>query len=230
MKMNIKETKQGFVETIENGIVEKLVCEYSESGDSKCTVYFCNQMRRTLNVKCSVFNRQYGIPITEDGSMLFVGSWEDGLFAYSIISGKVLWQFRPGKIRNIFVYQDHIIAARAYSSVVKIDINTGKLLAEIKSGTLEHIFNLGFHYVFAVTMSGKHCIIDIEKMLIVKKYDTKIINPLCCLSLMIQDVVLQNNKLTISGIEEYPQKTYNPKIFAKGEYFSRIIDNEFKDY
>ncbi|MDW7658152.1 MAG: hypothetical protein SCM11_13370 [Bacillota bacterium] len=227
--MSIEKVKHGFVETVENGIVEKLLCEYGEDNNSSCTIYFCDQTQKHLNIKCSVYNSQYGIPVTNDGSMLFVGSWEDGLFAYDITSGRVLWRFRPGKIRNIFVHQDYLIAARAYTSVIKVDINSGKLLAEIKSGTLEHIFNLGFQYLFADTMSGKHCIIDVDKMLIVKKYDSKIVNPLSCLSLMIYDAVLQNNEIVISGFEEYPQKTFNSKIFAKGDYFSRVIDSEFID-
>ncbi len=224
--MQIEYIENGFLEVVNNNIVEKIICDY----DGYCTIYFFNKPLRKINVGCSVFNRQYGIPISEDGNKLFVGSWEKGLYAYDITSGKVLWRFKPGKIRNIFVQSKYLIALRAYTSIIKIDINTGELLAEIKSGTIEHIFNIGLPYVFADTIAGKHCVVDTEKMIIFKKYSSKITNPADCLSLMIQNVELQGGKLIISGIEEYPQKTLLEKHMhiLGGKSFRRKIDPNFE--
>jgi len=223
--MKIEHIDYGFIETFENDTVEKIVCRYNGT----CTVYFYDKPPRELTVECGYFNSQYGIPISKDGTKIFVGSWENGLCAYDIISGKMLWRFKPGKIRNIFVYSKFLIISRAYTSVVKIDIDTGEMLASIRSGTIRNIFDLEDTYIFADTISGKHSIIDIEKMVVVKKYAPKIINPLGCLSLIVTNVALQHDILTICGIEEYPQKNFDPKVLT-GTHFSRIIDTKFSEY
>ena len=222
--MRIEDIEFGFVEIIENAGIEKIECKYN----GICTIYFYEGPPVELNVGCSAFNSQYGIPISEDGTRIFVGSWEKGLSAYDISSGALLWRFKPGRIRNIFVHSKFVIVSRAYASVVKIDIKTGKMLAEIKSGTLERIFDLGGPYIFADTISGKHCIIDVEKMVLVKKYTSKVVNPFGCLSLMIRNAVLQDNEVSIVGTEEYPKKTFDPKNMAGGKAFLRIIDPCFQ--
>ncbi|MBE6616789.1 MAG: hypothetical protein E7627_02415 [Ruminococcaceae bacterium] len=224
--MRIEKVDIGFVEIIENAIIEKIVCRY----DGTCTVHFYDKSPQELNVGCSSFHSQYGIPVSDDGTRLFVGSWEKGLCAYDILSGEVLWRFKPGKIRNIFVYSKFLIVSRANTSVIKIDIDTGELLDSIKSGTLEHIFDLGFPYIFADTMLGKHCIIDVEKMVVVKKYSSKIVNPFDCLSLMIRNVTLQDNVIIVSGVEQYPNKLYDAEMRENGKTFSRIIDNNFTSF
>lgn len=221
--MRIENIDFGFLQIIEKSGVEKIVCKY----DGICTVYFYDRPPLQLNIGCSSFNAQYGIPISEDGGKLFVGSWEMGLCAYDIMSGRLLWKFRSGRIRNILVYPNFLIVSRAHSSVVKVDIKTGKQLSEIRSGTLERIFKLDASFVFADTMSGKHSIIDIENMRVVKRYLSKTINPNNCLSLMIRDVVLQENVVTIIGLEEYPRKNFEQRTIVRSRPFSRIIDENF---
>ena len=221
--MKIENTTSGFVETIEKAGIERIECNYN----GICTVHFYDRQPRALSVGCSFFNSQYGIPVSQDGTRLFVGSWEAGLCAYDIFSGTLIWRHKPGKIRNILVYPSFLIVSRAYTSIVKIDIQTGKVLAEIRSGTLEHIFDLGAPYIFADTISGKHCIIDTEKMIVVKKYASKVVNPSDCLSLIVRNAVLQDNVITISGLEKYPQKNLDAKILIGGTPFSRVIDPNF---
>lgn len=220
--MKIEDIDFGFVEKIENPVIEKIVCRYNGT----CTVFFYDKPSRELNVGCDAFNRQYGIPVSEDGTKLFVGSWEKGLYAYDVGSGEMLWKYKPGKIRNIFVYSNYLIVSRAYAAVVKIDIDTGEMLGTINSGTLDHIFDLGYPYVFADTMSGKYSIIDVEKMVISKKYLPKIINPLQCLGITITDAALEGKTVTVSGFEQYPQKSFDPKGLL-GKNFSRIVDEDF---
>lgn len=221
--MKKENTKTGFVQKIEKAGLERIECNYKGT----CTVYFYDKSPLELNVGCSFYNSQYGIPVSNDGKKLFVGSWETGLCAYDILSGALLWRFKPGKIRNIFVYTDYLVVLSAYTSVVKIDIETGKMLAEVRSSTLERIFDIGAPYIFADRLSGKYGVIDVEKMTVVKKYASKTVNPSECLSLMIGEVVLQDNAITILGMEEYPQKNFDSKILTGGKPFSRIIDPSF---
>jgi hypothetical protein len=225
--MRIENTKYGFIVIIENGIIEKIVCKY----DGICTVYFYEKPPKKLGIGCDVYNRQYGIPVSEDGSKLFIGSWakgeggnKKGLSAYDIETGSLLWNSPEGRIRSIFVYSTYLIAVKSYSAVFKYDINNGSKTGEIKSGTVDHAFDLGFPYIYVDSFKGKQSIIDVEKMSVVKKYSKKIVNPFNCLSVLIQNAVLDDNVLTISGIEEYPNMDHSK---SGGIAFSRVIDTDF---
>ena len=230
--MRIEYIDGGFVEIIKNKIVEKVVCNYN----GICTVYFNDKDKppKELNVGCSSYNRPYGIPISDDGSKLFIGSWErkldgieKGLQAYDVSSGSVLWRFPEGKIRSIFVYSKYLIVLKDGAGIFKLDIGDGAVLGQIKGTTIVHIFDLGFPYVYIDTnaMAGKQSILDVEKMLVIKKNNKKMVNPSNSLSVVIQNVTLQGNILTISGVEEvqFSRKWSE----ANHKHFDRIIDTDF---
>jgi len=217
--IKIRQIKNGFEQKFKNNIIEKITYEHLDienpnNKSSICKVYFHDNSSKEFLLKyfCCVYNNQYGIPVSEDGRKLFIGTWDKGLIAYDIASGKIIWKYKPSKIRNIFVYSKYLIVARTSASIVKLDIETGKLLAEIKSGTLEHIYDLGYPYIFAETISGKHSVVDIDDMLIVKKYNPKEVNPKNIL--IFHKVFLQDNNLIVSGVNG------SKKI-------SKVIDSNF---
>lgn len=219
--MRLEPIDGGFVEVIENGIVEKIFCMY----DGICTVYFYDKPPKKLNVDCSSYNKQYGIPVSKDGQKLFFSSWEEGLFAYDIFSGTILWKMKGTKITSIIVHDTYIITKKYCASIIKLDIDSGEVLAEIKSGTIERDFDLGGSYILVDSIKGKLSVIDTEKMLVVKKYNPKIVNPSNSLSVSIHDATLQGNTLTISGAEEVQtSRTYNETNYKA---FNRVIDTDF---
>jgi len=234
--MRIELIDGGFIEIIENGVVEKVACMY----DGTCTIHFYDNPPKTLNVGCSSYHSQYGIPVSEDGSKLFIGNWESepggfkkGLHAYDISTGTLLWRLDEGKIRHIFVYQKYLITLKANAALFKVDIDNGVVLEQIKSGSVENAYDLGFPYVFVDTVKGNLCVLDIECMSILKKYGSvygsKIINPSNCISLVINDVALQGHTLTISGFEQERAVTTRDmsEYLATNKPFSRIIDTDF---
>ncbi|MCC7572638.1 MAG: PQQ-like beta-propeller repeat protein [Candidatus Methanofastidiosum sp.] len=225
--MRIENIEDGFMEIIENGVIEKVVCKY----DGICTVYFYDKPPKELNVGCSSYNSQYGIPVSVDGSKLFVGSWEKGLggkekglLAYDIASGSLLWRLAEGKIRSIFVYSNYLIVLKAGASIMKLNIDSGVVLEQIKSSAIEHLFDLGFPYALVDAIAGKLSVVDVEEMLIVRKYGSQIVNPSNCLSVLIQDAALHGEALTIYGVEDYPDKNYQ---LSGPQKFERVIDKNF---
>ena len=236
--IRIEVIEGGFVEHFTHDTIEKVVCMYNnnsighnfEEYDGKCTVYYLNSAPRELSVYCSVYNAQYFVPISNDGTKLFIGSWykglgnkKMGLLAYDIMSGNILWRFAEGRIREIFVYTDYLIALKANSAIFKIDINNAVVLAQIKSKTIEAMFVLEYPFVLVDTIEGTLSLLDVEKMLIVKKYNQKIINPSNCLGLVILDVALQDKTLIITGYEEYPNRNFT---IADKKNFRRVIDTD----
>jgi outer membrane protein assembly factor BamB len=246
----------GVVQYFDNKVVQKIVCvgEFVKVGTSTvvnnanklievdehkfegtCTIHFHGKPPKEFNNNVIDFDtlhtHSFGIPVSEDGSKLFVGSWykvEDGvkkgLRAYDTETGSLLWRLNEGKICETFVYSDCLIVLKANSAIFKVSIDNGEILEQVKSGTIEQIFDLGIPYVLADTVSGKLSVIDTKKMLVVKKYKPKQVNPNDCLSLVIQRTILQDNTLTIFGFEEYPNSDYS---VADSKIFDRIIDTNF---
>ena len=81
------------------------------------------------------------------------------------------------------------------------------------------------YIIDANAMAGKQSILDVEKMLIIKKYNKKIVNPSNSLSVLIQNVALHGNILSISGVEEVQFR--RPWSEANQKPFNRIIDTDF---
>jgi len=225
--MQIENIDYGFVQTVENGIVERVSCKYNDF----CVVHFYDRPPKKLSVILNSYHSQYGIPVSNDGRKLFIGYWEKrlddfkkGLQAYDIESGSMIWRVNEEKIRSIFVYSDYLVTVSASNSILKINIDSGEVLGQIKSTTIEIAYDLGFPYVAVDTISGKLSIIDVENMLVVKAYSKKTVNPSNCLSCVIQDVIRKDNMLTVIGFEDYPQMNYSS---SDQKDFNRIIDTSF---
>ena len=220
------------METIKNSVIEKVVCTY----DGICTIYFYNKPPRELEIGCSVYNAQYGVPVSEDGRKLFVGSWEKamgglkkGIMAYEIETGTLLWHLQEGRIRSIFVYRKYLIAIKADAAVLKIDVDTGKVLGQIKSGTIDCAYNLCSPYILVNTIRGVLSVLDTQRMNVVKKYSAKKVNPNNALSCVIRDVALCGNELVIFGFEDGQHNAASSIEFeiSNQKNFARVIDNEF---
>ena len=256
--MKIEDIKGGFVQYFDNKLIEKItwVGEYIKVGtytvlgnggklievdkykfEGTCTIHFHGKPAKEFSNDiidfCTVYNSQYGIPISNDGKKLFVGSTykvEDGvrkgLRAYDTETGEMIWRLNEGNIANIFVYDNYIVFLKAYASVFKVDINNGDILGQVKGSTVEQIFDLGNPYVLADAPVGNLKVIDTEKMLVVKKYTPKITNPLKCGSFRLGGAKLRDNSLTIFGYEYPPNATKNTDNMF-GWPFERIIDTAF---
>jgi len=223
--MRIECVKGGFIQYYENNIIEKITAtgqtiqdgtrtvnfqgETFEVSNSKfigtCTIHFHNKPPKEFdNIDfCTAYNSQYGIPVSEDGSKLFVGSWEweKGLQAYDTEMGELLWRIRQGKSRNVFVYSDYIIVLKDLKYIYKVDIASGKILGEIKCYDGTELLDLGAPYIAINRPVGNLTIVDTNQMTVIKKYGGKILNPSKHLSLYIDEVSIKDNKLIISGSE-----------------------------
>ena len=225
--MRIEHIDRGFVQYFDNDVIEKIIWvgDYVKVENANqiiidpklimegkvtewdkieyvgtCTIHYHHKPPKEFNhISFDGYNSQYGMPVSTDGSKLFIGSWEKtlngvkrGLRAYDIESGALLWRLNEGKIRNIFVYSDYLIAIQADVSVFKIDINSGEVLEKIKSGTIEQQFEVvGSPYIFVDSIGGKLSIVDPETMLVIKKYHRQLPG-------FIKSVHLQDNILTVT--------------------------------
>jgi len=202
-----------------------------------CTIHFRDKPPKKFDTSIIkfdiVYNVSYGNPISNDGNKLFIASsynktcgLKQGLHAYDIETGSLLWRVNKAKMRNIFVYDNYLVFLNGYDSVYKVDITSGEIVGGIKNSAADWIFDLGTPYILLVAPVGRLSIIDTETMTVVKKYGAKIVNPLKCLSALIAHVTLEGETLTISGYERSPDSDINPNN-GFGWPFERIIDTDF---
>lgn len=211
--MQIKPFTNGFEEIIDSDVVQKIVSTY----DGLCKIYFRDGKTKCVTTNCTAYNSQFGIPTSLDGQIMFVSSWENGLTAYNVDSNSKRWCYKSTRIRSVYVYQTYVVALKYGESIIKFDINNGKKLGELRSGTLEFLYELCAPFVLANTFRGKLSVINTETMSIEKIYQNQKINPSKAISFLIQKAAIERNKLVISGLEN--QKPFN-----------RIIDTAFIPY
>ena len=220
--MKIELVENGFIEFPKNDHIQKVVCKY----DGTCTVYNAAGFSQNMSVECSVYNRRIGFPISNDGRMLFTSSWENGLVAYDIATNAVVWRLKSSKIKKLAVYATYIIAEKYGKSIIKLDIQTGKVLSEIKSGTISRLWEVHAPYVLVERIKGKLAVVNTEDMTVKKTYKDTVVNPNQCLSLLIQGCQFQDGVLSIYGIESYPNRDSSIDIET---HFDRVIDRDFFD-
>ena len=218
--MRIEFFENGFTQHLNHKHVEKILCKYDEG----CTVYYYNEPPKFLAVECEVYNRRLGFPVSEDGTMLFTTSWENGLTAYRIADGSIVWRYKRTRMKNIFTYPSYVIASRYGKSIIKYDLNTGEILGEINSGTIEDVWKLTSPYILVEMIRGKLSVVNTETMTVVKVYKQDVINPNHCLAQIILGYQLKDNVLSIYGSEEYPN--YDDTIVGDISY-NRVIDSDF---
>ena len=219
--ISVKNVKGGFWQFWDHPVVSKIWADYSAG---ITTVYYTNGSIRSLHAKCTGYNSQYGTPVSDDGSKLFVGAWEKtlGLTCYSIEQDSVIWQMKRPKIRQIFCFDDYLVALEAQGALYKINIQDGKTVARIDNGALEDQFCLSEHTVFVNSIGKEACVINTQTMQNVKKYPRSVLNPRGCISFTLNRVELSGGRLMIYGFECIANDTQSGRLSM--EPYTRIID------
>ena len=218
--MRIELIDHGFIQYLNHEHIEKVLCKNYEG----CTVYYYNEPPKFLPVECTVYNDTLGFPVSEDGTMLFTTSWENGLTAYCIADGSVVWRYKRTRMKDIFTYPSYVIASRYGKSIIKYDLNTGEILAEMNSSTITKAWELPSPYILVEMIRGKLSVVNTETMTVVKAYKENTINPNHCLAQIILGYQLKDNVLSIYGFEEHPH--YDHTIVGNISY-NRVIDSDF---
>lgn len=216
-----KRNELGFLQRYQNPLIDHIQYLY----DGNCCIYFKDGTTRTHFVDCEVvYNSQFGIPLSLDGTKLYVSSWERGLTAYNTITGEKLWQYKRTRIQNVFCYDSFLIAYRYGLALLQFDVNTGELLNGISSRSLEFVYGLDQNYLYVNKWKRKNCIVDAKTLCMVKSYPEKLVNPYECLGCTIRDAHLRDGKLFIEGFESCRYRNNND---SETKEFYRMIDTDF---
>ncbi len=217
--MQITRYVGGFTQTMTHPTVRALDCDCTQG---TCTVQYADGSTRTHMIGCTVFNAQYGIPVSDDGQVLFVTSWEHGLRAVDAASGETRWQYPQSGLAQLILSGDRIFAHRLSKSLIALDAQTGAVSATLPLHDSDGIALLSPNRGLAWSNGGRARLIDLDTVTIARRYTGHEINPNRCLSVLIQSAAIEDDRLVLRGIECYPNGDY---ANATDYPFRRTIEN-----
>ena len=90
----------------------------------------------------SVYTSQYGVPLSADGSVMYVSDWYHGLTAYDTRSGNQLWRIKKSHIRMTQLFSDFGVTVQYGKALIQFDCKSGEILNTIDSRQIEDMFYL----------------------------------------------------------------------------------------
>lgn len=221
----IKNVEGGFWQLLDHPKITKMWAEYSSGA---ITLYYRDGRNQTLLTKCTGYNSQYGTPVSNDGSKLFVGAWEKnpGLRCYSTEQCDTIWKINYGRIRQVFCFDDYLAVLKAQDALLKIEINSGKIIAQINSSSIENQYLLSKHLVFVESINNEFCVVNTQAMKITKEYPQSVLNPNKCKSFIVNHVELVGRQIIVSGFESLAKD--NSSVCPSLIPYRRIIDECFQ--
>lgn len=173
----------------------------------------------------AAFTKQYGVPLSADGSIMFVCDWNKGLTAYDTRSGNELWQMKKPHIRMTLIFQNFGVTVQCNKGLIQFDLQTGDVLKTIGGGEIEQLFSLKDELALVYRYKGSACIIDCRSMTVVQTIPYSVLDPYECQSFVLLDAYVKANKVIIAGFESGARfdAKYKPQ-----HNFERII-HEFSE-
>ena len=224
----IKNSFASITHSYDHPVIKKIQLFCTDGGDiTAVSILFQNTETATFPIEFdAIYFDLFGIPVSEDGKLLFLASLEKGLTAVDTKTGEIVWRYKKKNIFQAIPYGHSLIVLHEGKALIKLDQHSGELLTELTSGTLECVFPLDNAHLLVHSFRGKYSILDMSTMQIIKTYSKKVVNPSNCLSLCIAKAYLTDNHLIIEGIEQYPNQNYI-KNHSPATKFYRIIDFKF---
>lgn len=166
-----------------NSIIESIHCVSGEldrktykSSPAKITVkYKTGESYTWETTYIDSYNLgQFGIAISNDGTMVFAQTWECGMFCLDAKTGNRIWRTKSKRgITDIFVGDNTITAQLHDYSMQLIDINTGEVIKEKRPSTAWGFITLDNRYILCRVTARKWEIIEAETMEVKETFTNK---------------------------------------------------------
>jgi len=118
------------------------------------------KVRKELRPLCDVYNSQYGIAVSYDGTRFFTSKWEGGVMCFDMNSFEDIWKISMGSVRNIFTVKDssRIYLVNAKRGLIAADAENGTELDRLSGSDASNFFRLDEETFLAGEKYGCYCI------------------------------------------------------------------------
>lgn len=190
------------------------------SGDY-CEIAFCDGTTIVHKIDIdTVYTRQYGVPLSADGTMMYVCDWFKGLTAYDTRSGNEMWRIKRPHIRMTQIFSDYGVTTQYGKGLIQFDLKTGEIRNTIENRQIENMYYLKGELVLVDKFKGSVCVVDCRTMSALKLVPPSVLNPHECLSLVLHNAYVKENNVIIVGCEQYSRT--NSK-YKKEQQFERVV-------
>lgn len=225
-QMRIEHINRGFKEHLKYSPIEKAIFQIDDAySKGKYSLFFRdgNVIEGGFEGKKlePIYSRQYGVPPSIDGKMLFWGNWYNGLYAANAADGSIAWHLRSSKITNIFVFSNYLVALRCNYALQKLDVNSGKAIGEVRGTSFIKSWRLDERNVLLDGKHNKFLLVDTEKLEVIRTYPKTLIDTGQWLHPVPRTVWVENGELMVEGFEDDPSA--GPREAKPGISFIRSL-------
>lgn len=186
-----------------------LTAEFDASGFCRVVDEGGEVLSQFQTVYEPAFNRQYPPPFSPDNRVLYVGSWERGLYCYDVAGGSVGWRQGPGRVRRIFPFPEGVTVEMAGRGIYRRAQESGAITGVIKMSGIEIARDLGKGRLFIGPYRRHYLIVHLESLERLGSVAASVLNPDGCLSFVIREVFELDGQIVARGFEEYPGGDYS---------------------
>lgn len=113
----------------------------------------------------SGYNLQFAVAIDEEGTRMFVQTWESGLYCFDLKTGKQLWRTKSrAGITSVHVCKNTLCCHKHEKALQLLDIQTGELLAERKPAAAWSFRSIDRKRIVCQVTAKRREIIDAETL------------------------------------------------------------------
>ena len=190
-----------------NVIYSSGVIERAEAYDLRDTIQFYFRDGRVMSVNIpksveldSVYLKQFGIGITEDGVYFLLQSWRKGLFCFELETGRMVWHYKRKQAYELVVRKAIVICRFFDQCVDAIDIMSGTCVAHYPLGIRTKFIPLNDEYYLVGPKRRKYYLLDNTLSPILCLQDNQL-NPNLFDTFIIHSAEFTNDGIIISGFE-----------------------------
>ncbi len=180
----------------------------------------------------SVYNMgQFGIAVSPDGSMVFVQTWENGLFCFDAKTGERIWRTKSRRgITNIFVGDNTITAQLHEYAMQLIDIKTGEVIKEKRPCTSWGFNSLDNKHIICRVTARCWEIIEAETLEVKESFAHKVFTDNHT-ELCINHISLcENGNIRVRGFKNvWDTSTKPPKMLPDIEFEHFLVSKYFDE-
>ena len=138
-------------------------CDLNESA---VTVLFSDDSYSRWTTKwLTPYIVQFGVAVSFDGKLLFVQTWESGLFCLDSYTGERIWKTKSKRgITNLFVNDNTILCHQRERALQLIDLYTGEVVKEKRPATAWGFTSISNNHIVCQVTARRWEIIDAETL------------------------------------------------------------------
>ena len=215
----ITQINSWYVQTYDNPVIREIRFRPDSTAVCRVEVYLQDGSRCCFQTPFSAVSAaRTGIPISEDGALLYIWDSErgNGLRALDSRTGRQVWRMPAEKVRAVFAFADCGVALRGGEALLKFNLRTGETLASLKSSAAD-AFRVDGDRILTASEDRLE-LVRVSAFTREAEYSAEQFNPNRCLCVRIREVRPESGRIVISGVEQYPNETYSRRDNAWVEF------------